>query len=352
MPAIALADLMRITQELVEASGTPPDSAAIVTRVLVGAHRTGHDSHGLQHLPRYLEEVKEGEIVADAWPSVIEETASTASVRGNWAWGHITANFVSELAVKKAQETGVALVSAVECNHIGRLGDYVEIAATQGCIGIFMSGGNAEETATAAPFGGAKAVLSPNPVAIAFPAEADHPVLIDFATTVAAGGKIALAKAKGNEIPEGWIIDKAGRASTRPQDYYDGGALLPFGEHKGFGVMVAAEVLGRILSGADDFSNTERGGTYFRHCGISVLAIRAGIFSSNGAFQERTSQLAQRVRSIPPRDGFARVMMPGDFEYETRVERDSTGYIDIPDETWNELVRAGAQLGRSVAEPA
>src|SRR5262249_60029161 len=120
MTAPPLPDLTRITQELVEAVGTPPDAAAIVTRVLVGAHRSGHDSHGVQHLPRYLQEVEKGEIVADARPSIVEDTTSAARVRGNWAWGHVTADFVSHLAASKALDTGVALVSAVECNHIGR----------------------------------------------------------------------------------------------------------------------------------------------------------------------------------------------------------------------------------------
>jgi LDH2 family malate/lactate/ureidoglycolate dehydrogenase len=300
-------------------------------------------------LPRYLQEVEKGEIVADARPSILFETASAARVRGNWAWGHVTADFVTQLAVTKALDTGVALVSAVECNHIGRLGEYVETAAARGCIGILTSGGNAEELATAAPFGGAKAVLAPNPIGIGFPTGDGHPVVIDFATTVAAGGKIALAKAKGAEIPPGWIIDRDGRSSTRPDDYYDGGALLPFGEHKGFGVMVTAEILGRILSGADDFSETERGGTYFRHCGISFLAVRADIFSTDGAFAARTGELADRIRGIPPRDGFERVLMPGDFEHEARGARDRDGSIDIPDETWNELLAAGARLGRPIA---
>jgi hydroxycarboxylate dehydrogenase B len=347
MATVSLSDLNRITQELIEAVGTSPENAAIVTRVLVGAHLTGHDSHGLQHLPRYLEETEKGEIVADADPTVIEETASTARVRGNWGWGHVTADFVAELAVKKALDTGVALVSAVECNHIGRLGDYVEQAAAKDCIGLFMSGGNAEELATAAPFGGARAVLSPNPVAIAFPSDPDQPVVLDIATTIAAGGKIALAKAKGQDIPSGWIIDNAGRPSTKPQDYYDGGAILPFGEHKGFGFMVAAEIWGRILSGADEFSETPHGGTHFRHCGISFLAVSAGLFSDNGSFRSRTSELAKRVRAVPPQDGFDRVRMPGDVEHDTRVARDAAGSIEIPDDTWSQIVQAGERFARA-----
>ncbi len=346
MVTVTVDELTTTVQSLVEAVGTPPDNARVVTRLIVGSHLAGHDSHGVQHLPRYLEEAQNGLIMPAAQPEVVSDSPSAALVRGNWGWGHVTADYVMRLAVEKASTSGIAMVSAVECNHIGRLGEYVEEAAANGCIGILTSGGNAEELATAAPFGGAKAVLAPNPIAIAFPADADHPVLVDFATTIVAGGKLALAKAKGTKVPLGWIIDKEGKPTADPNDYYDGGALLPFGEHKGFGIMVAAEILGRILSGADDHSNTEHGGTYFKHCGITFLAIRANLFDAS--FAARTSELARRVRAIPPQPQVEAVMMPGDYEYKARVERVRNGRIAIPESTWEEVVSAAHHLGREV----
>lgn len=344
MVKVSVDELGSVIQRIVEGAGTPPDSAATVTRLLVGSHLAGHDSHGVQHLPRYIEELQRGEIVPTARPAVVKETASTALVRGNWGWGHVTADFVTRLAIRKATDTGLALVSAVEVNHIGRLGDYVELAAQQGVIGILASGGNAEEYATAAPYGGAKAVLAPNPLAIGFPSERDHPVVVDFATTIVAGGKVALAKAKGAPVPLGWIIDKRGHPSTDPNAYYDSGALLPFGEHKGFGIMVAMEILGRILSGADAYSETPHGGTYFRHCGISFIALRAGVYSSGEAFAARTTELATRIRAVPPAPGYPAVMLPGDYEYRARSERSRSG-IEIPEETWAEVRATATHLG-------
>jgi LDH2 family malate/lactate/ureidoglycolate dehydrogenase len=183
---------------------------------------------------------------------------------------------------------------------------------------------------------------------MAFPAEPEHPVLVDFATTIVAGGKVALAKAKGAKIPLGWIIDKAGNPSDEPNDYYDGGALLPFGEHKGFGIMVAAEILGRILSGADDHSYTEHGGTYFKHCGITFLAIRANLFGDS--FAARTSELARRIRAIPPQPQVERVMMPGDYEYTARTERIRNGTVEIPESTWEAVVASARLLGTAVRQ--
>ena len=346
MVTVTIDELTTLVQSLVEAVGTSSDNAKVVTRLIVGSHLAGHDSHGVQHLPRYLEEAQNGLIVPGAEPEVVSDSPSAALVRGNWGWGHVTADYVMRLGVEKAAATGIAMVSAVECNHIGRLGDYVEEAAAKGFIGILTSGGNAEELATAAPFGGTKAVLAPNPIAMAFPADTEHPVLVDFATTIVAGGKLALAKAKGAEVPLGWIIDKRGTPTTDPNDYYDGGALLPFGEHKGFGVMVAAEILGRILSGADDHSHTEHGGTYFKHCGITFVAIRANLFDSS--FAARTNELAHRVRAVPPQPEVAAVMMPGDYEFNARVDRVRNGRIEIPESTWDEVVAAARHLGREV----
>jgi LDH2 family malate/lactate/ureidoglycolate dehydrogenase len=344
---VTIDELTSTVQRLVEAVGTPSDNARVVTRLLVGSHLAGHDSHGVQHLARYLEEAQNGLIVPSAQPEVVSDSPSAARVRGNWGWGHVTADYTMRLAVEKASATGVAMVSAVECNHIGRLGDYVEEAVAKGCIGILTSGGNAEELATAAPFGGTKAVLAPNPLAMGFPAEAEHPIVVDFATTIVAGGKLALAKAKGAKVPLGWILDKNGKPSADPNDYYDGGALLPFGEHKGFGVMIAAEILGRILSGADDYSETDHGGTYFKHCGITFLAIRADLFDRS--FEARTTELAHRVRAVPPQPTVEAVMMPGDYEYKARIDRTHKGTLEIPESTWDEVVAAARKLGTEVS---
>lgn len=341
------AQVRRVVLELVTRAGTPPDNAEIVADVLVGAHLAGHDSHGLQHLARYIQEAQSGEIVADARPEIVQETSATALVRGNWTWGHVTTNFVTELGIKKARETGVALVSAVEVNHIGRLGHFVEQAAEQGVITLLVEGGNAEEHPTAAPFGGSRALLAPNPIAIGFPTASGEAVVVDFATTNVAGGKVALAKAKGEKVPLGWIIDKQGQPSTNPNDYYADGALLPFGAHKGFGIMVAIELLSRILAGADDYSNTKHGGTYFRHAGLTLVAIQSDVFGSAENFANRTEELVQRIRAVPPAPDYAEVMAPGDYEHRTRKKRVQEG-IDVPESTWKDVVDTATALGVQV----
>jgi LDH2 family malate/lactate/ureidoglycolate dehydrogenase len=250
------------------------------------------------------------------------------------------------LAIERARDHGIALVSAVEVNHVGRLGHYVERAAEQGIVAAMVTGGQGYEHPVAAPYGGAGRVLAPNPFAMAFPSADSDPVLVDFATTQAAGGKVELAKATGQRIPLGWIIDSAGEPSTNPHDFtYAGdGALLPFGEHKGFGIMVVAEILGRIVSGADAYADTSHGGVYFRHCGVTIIAIDAGVFSTLSAFSGRTQELSGRIRSVTPAPGFSEVQTPGDYEARSRKSRSVEG-LSIPDSTWAEVVQAAAGLG-------
>ena len=341
-------ELHKVIEAILRAVGTPADSAKVVADLLAGAHLAGHDSHGIQHLPRYVKEAQAGDIVPDGRPEIISETGGTVLVRGNWGWGHFTADFATDLAIKKAKQNKIVLVGAVEVNHIGRLGHYVEKAASEGIVTLVFNGGFSEKFATAAPHGGRNAVLAPNPIAMGFPTEDGPPVVLDFATTRIAGGKVNLAKAKGLQVPPGCIIDKDGNPSTDPHDWYDGGGtLLPFGEHKGFGIMVALEILSRILAGSDNHADTEHGGIHLRHAGLSLVAIDSGAFSSSSEFATRTSELVHRIRAVPPARGFEEVMAPGDFEHRQRIRRLKEG-IQIPESTWSEVLETAGSLGVEV----
>ena len=340
-------ELHQVIKRTLIAVGTHDHGAEVVADVLVGSHLAGHDSHGIQNLPRYVQEVLASEIVTDADPEIVKESSGTALVRGNWAWGHVTAEFATRVGVRKARENGIALISSVEVNHIGRLGHFVEQAAAEDVVALLVSSGNAEERQSAAPHGGRKAVLCPNPIAIGFPTSEVSPVVLDIATTQVAFGKVALAKSKGETLPPGWIIDKDGHPTTNPDDIdicKQEGALLPFGGHKGFGFMVAVEILGRILSGSDTYADTPHGGTYYRHAGVSLIAIDSGVFSSADAFAERTAELVRRIQAVPPAPGFDGVMAPGDFEHRSRTDRLDSG-IQIPESTWHDVVEAAASVG-------
>src|SRR6266581_3412589 len=151
-----------------------------------------------------------------------------------------------DTAIELAIECNASAVTIARCNHIGRLGEYVERLALKGMVGIAMC----NTGAVVAPFGGRARMLGTNPFAFAAPAgESNPPIMIDFATASVAEGKLVLARAKNEVIPLGSIIDSAGHPSVDPDAFYAGGALLPFGGHKGYGMSVMVELLGGVLSG-------------------------------------------------------------------------------------------------------
>ena len=340
-------ELRAVIQRIVVAAGAPPDSAALIADHLVGSHLAGHDSHGIQHLPRYIGQAKSGEIVADASPEIVSEAAGATMVTGNWTWGQVAADYMTKLAIQNALQNKVALVSGVQMNHIGRLGHYMEQAAKAGIISWLMSGGMGDVSPMAAPHGGRKPLFAPNPMALGFPTAEEHTVVWDIATTKIAGGKIQLAKAKGQHVAPGAIIDKDGNPSTDPDDYYAGGALIPFGEHKGSGLMVSAEIMGRILSGSEGHQEIGRGGVHNASQGVTLIAIDAGVFTSADKFASRTTDLMKRIRAVPPATGISEVLAPGDFEHRTREKRMREG-IQIPESTWSEIVEVAESLGLKI----
>jgi uncharacterized oxidoreductase len=342
---IKTADELRgIVQRIALALGTPADSAAAVANHLVGAHLAGHDSHGIQNLPRYVAEVRAGGINPEARPCVVSEQAASALVRGNWGWGFVTANLATRVAIGMARQHKIALVSAVEVNHMGRVGDYVEQAAAEGIILIMVASGMAEHRPAAATYGGREAVLATNPIAMGFPVMDGPPVVLDYATTMVAAGKVAAARAKGDDLPSGCLIDRRGKPSTSPHDWYNGGVLLPFGAHKGSAMMVAVEILGRILSGADAYAATAPSGTDYPHKGVSAIAIDSGVFGSASHFAASTATLVRRIEAAMPATGFAEVLAPGGPEHRARASRLKEG-IPIPESTWREVAATVESLG-------
>lgn len=341
-------ELLRVHKDVLTALGTPDDIAAVVANILVGAHLAGHDSHGIQQLPGYVQAVREGHLLPAARPGIVSEQGSVVFARGNWGWGHLTAHFLTDLAVKKAKEQGVALAGAVEVNHIGRLGHYAEMAAAKKVVLMVFNGGFSGNNPAAVPYGGRKALLAPNPIAMGFPTSEEAPVVLDFSSTRVAGGKVMLAAAKGMKVPPGCVIDRNGNPTTDANAWpQGGGSLLPFGEHKGSGIMVALEILSRILTGSENYADTKHGGPHWRTAGLTMVAVDSGVFSKTAEFTTRTSDLVRRIRAVPPAVGFKQVIAPGDFENCERTRRSEKG-IQIPKSTWEEVVHVANTLAVKV----
>lgn len=342
---IKTADQLRdFTARILQAAGADQRNAERVAQALVGANLCGVDTHGVWHLPGYVQAIRDSQLLPTAWPTVLEEGPAYARVAGGWTFGHVGAEVAMELALDKAATSGIALVSLVQAHHIGRLGEYAEMAAARNMVGLVWAGGFAEEQPVAMPYGGRRPVLHTNPLAMGFPAGAEPPVVLDFATTALSGVKVVEARAQGKQLPPGAIADREGRPTTDPAAFFDGGGHLPFGGHKGYGLMLAAEILGRVFTGADAFAQHPRGGPIFGHTGTAMVAFRVDLFQPLASYTGRADELEQRVRAVPPAPGFAEVLVPGDLEARTRQARLREG-IPIPEDLWGRLSELAHSLG-------
>ena len=342
MPVKSADELNEITRKILVAVGASESNAGRVAEALVSAHLAGHDSHGVQQLPLYVKDIEAGFILPANEPEVVQETASSALIRGHWTFGLVVAKQGMQLAIDKAADDNIAIVALTELNHIGRVGEYAEMAAEADLVSIIAAGGFSEENPVAAPHGGRKAVLGTNPISIGFPA-GDKPMIVDFATTITSGGKVLLAISKGEEAPPGFLLDGDGNPTTDPNKFYEGGALLPFGGHKGFGVMMAVEFLGRILAGGDRYATPGRGGPIMGHQGVSMIVINPAGFQPLAQYHERAEELMERVRGVPPASGFDEVMAPGDPERRARETRQKEG-IYVAESTWDKLTDLAKSL--------
>lgn len=337
---LAPSELHAVARALLEATGTPGAIATRVAEILVNADLAGHPSHGVRRLPEYLEAVDRGAIVVGAEPVVVRETPATAVMDAGRGWGHWALDRAMLRAIAKARAVGVGAVAVFRCTHAGRMGEYAEIAAAAGCIGLVMAGVGGRETGWAAPFGGRSRHLGPNPIAIGVPAGAGPPFVLDAATTVAARGRVELALELGQPVPEGWILDAAGRPSIRPADLFAGGTLQLAGGHKGYGLSLAACLLGGLAGGFD----AERLGMG----GVFVQAVDVGAFLPPAEYAERVRRFLEGVRSAPPAPGGV-ILTPGEPEWRAR-QRGMAAGVEVAGPVWARLVEAAA--ARGVALPA
>ena len=343
MPVKTAIELHGLVEAILVAAGADGGNARRVAEALVLSDLSGVVTHGVMHLPGYVEAIQAGEIIPTARPEVVKETPASALVKGNWTFGFVSCMFAVELAIEKARKHGVAVVSIVQANHIGRLGEYAEMAASKGMVCLMWAGGYGVEQPVAVPYGGSKPLLSSNPISIGVPAGDEPSMIVDFATTAVANSKVQVARRDGKQLPPGSIVDKAGNPTTDPADFYDGGVHLPFGGHKGYAIMLASEFLGRVFSGADAYLEGDRGGIAMRHQGVTFIVFRADLFRPMADFNSGADELGRDVRAIPPSPGFDRVMVPGDLEGRARAERRRNG-IPIPDVVWKSLTGLAASL--------
>ena len=333
--------LRDLGRRIFEAAGAPADIAEHVADHLVASNLAGHDSHGVIRISWYVEEVRDGWIRPAARPRIVDDRPAAALVSGEWGFGHPAATIAVDAACERARRHGLGAAGLVRANHIGRLGTYMERAAERGLVGMMWLGGLSTGRSVV-PYGASRGLYGTNPMSFAFPAGAAGTLLLDFATTAIAAGKVSVARDKGVPLPAGAVIDREGRPSTDPAAFLDGGALLPFGGHKGYALAFFAEVLGQALTGGEVAGGEGRDEGTFGRSGALFLALDPGLFRPAAETMATAAAFAEEIRGLPPAPGFERVMAPGDPEARSRVARE--GAIPLPEMTWRHIVAAAESL--------
>ena len=322
------ADLQKFTNDLFLAVGTPQHIADTVAEILIKANLAGHDSHGVLRIPAYLEGIENGGIQPAAEPNVLRETENTLHIDGERGFGHYTTRYAVQRAIEKAKSGRTCFATLIRTGHIGRLGEYAQEAAEAGCIGIITVGGGSKGGGRILPFGGAVGALGTNPIAIGVPTGDDRPFLIDFATSMIANGKTYVAASENRDLPEGCVVDKHGNPTVKTTEYNDGGHLLAFGRHKGYALSLFVALIGGL---AGTF-NIEAG----RMNGLHIQVIDVNAFTPLDEYQKGVRAFLDAIKTTPAADGFDEVLVPGDFEANSRAHRLANG-IDIPDTIYQQL---------------
>lgn len=330
--------LIALVAAVMEGAGCAPDEALTVARRLVDSNLAGHDSHGVLRVGKYLEWVREGNLRPRATPTVVFETDALAIVDGQRAFGQVVGEFAGALGIAKARKSGIALVGLHNCGHLGRLGDWAELAAAEGQVSLhFLNTSGAQRVA---PYGGSDRRLSTNPLCVGVPQLRGDPIILDITTSMVAEGKLMVAMNKGEAVPEGWIVDAQGRPTTDPHAFYGGGALLTIAGHKGSGLSMITDLLAGALTLG---RSSDPSDTAIRNNMLSIY-IDPAVYDPKGQVPAEVARFVDYVKASPPADPSQPVLAPGEIERMTRERRVREG-VPLDDTTWNDILAAAKSVG-------
>jgi L-2-hydroxycarboxylate dehydrogenase (NAD+) len=324
------------------ALGIPEADTAVCAARMIEADLRGVDTHGIFRLPHYAQRIRLGGINLHPNVHKVRENAVTALVDGDNAMGHLVMTYATNLAIRKAEECGMAWVGTFNGNHAGAGAIYSSMPLAKDMIGMYMTVANANHMA---PWGGVELILGTNPISIAIPAGAEPPVVLDIATTMTSYGKIKLAAQKGESIPVGWMSDRNGQPLTDPGRSSEG-FLLPMGGYKGYGLNVIIGMLSGVLNGAAfgrnvvDF-NKDPG--VVNNSGHMIFVMRVDNFQPVEAFKEEMDRVIREIRESERMENVDRIWLPGEMEHELVLERKERGVPLAPAVLAN-LNRLAAEL--------
>lgn len=350
MVTIRVTNLIDFVADVFSHAGSLPQESRRIATYLTTANLTGHDSHGVIRVPVYIRWKTMGSVVPNQTAEVVVDTPSLAVVDGKFGYGQTVAPQAVKIGIDKCKKSGLAAVALRNAGHIGRVGDWAEMAAAEGLVSIHFV--NAAGSVLVAPYGGVERRLSTAPYCVGIPRQGQGPVVLDFATSIVAEGKVLVASRGGKKLPKGALIDLDGNLSEDPavlygpyqaegpRDHSQGkGAIRAFGEHKGSGLALICELLGGALTGTGATGPNRR----FAN-GMFAVYVDPKIVDPANFFDGEISRYISYFKNTKPAAGVEAVLIPGEPEAKMRAERTKNG-VPLPDDTWAAIVNTAREVG-------
>lgn len=321
---VQLGELETFIAAALTAVGLPPAGAERTAQFMADADLHGIDTHGVFRLPGYIKRIKSGGMTLDPDIKIIREAPATALIDGDNGMGHLVVARAAEIAIEKATQTGIGWVGIRNSNHAGPAMLYARMPLAHEMIGIYAAVGSANHMA---PWGGTDLLLSTNPISIAVPASRHRDVILDMATTVSSYGKVKTAAQRGEDMPEGWMIDKQGKPLTDPQRAHEG-MLLPIGGPKGYGLSLMLGLLAGTLNGAAmgrDVVDFAKDFVTPTNTGQFICALAISNFAEVAHFGTQVDAMIDAIKASPTLPGYEEIRLPGERSAKLRESRRESG---------------------------
>jgi len=342
----AVGDLIRYGTALFHRAGMPLERAQVVAEMLVNADLMGHDTHGLNLAPQYLDALDKGDMPADGEPDILSDTGPVALWDGNYMSGVWLTHHAMDVAMQRAAQFGICGISIRRSGHIACLASFLPRAAERGMMMLLYSSDPAAKGV--APHGSTEPVFTPNPMGVAIPTEGD-PILIDISASITTMGLTGRMGGEGERLPGPWLIDRNGKATDDPAAFGEGGALLPLGGldagHKGFGLALMVEALTSGLAGFG-----RRNGPTTHGASVLVMLIDPAAFGGQGDFKAETEFLAAACRAARVPEGAAAVRLPGQRALARKRDAERDGVVMYPG-IMDRLAPWAEKLGINLPQP-
>ena len=322
-------DAQHLAARLFAAAGLEDAAATEVAAHLVEADLCGIESHGIVRVLQYVKELRSGKMDPSAAARISKPAPTQIEIDAQGGIGIPAMRLAVEEAANAAKEYGLAMSALRGAGHTGRLGAFAEQAAEDGVMTIIIGGGNRKVWRMVAPFGGSEAILPTNPYCLGIPGGDLGPVILDFATAKLAGGWIYAARAAGVDLPPGCLLNRNGKPTRDPEDYFAGGAILPKGEQMGSGLAIMAELIGEAMLGP-----IEKG-----EINWLILAVDCSRFRGAEAMKTSAEEILDEIRRCRPSGDAEKVEVPGERE---RARARSTPKLQVPRRIWEQITALDA----------